>query len=290
MGQVSLINGLQYGGYALELSLLILLLSPKHIKRFPALCAYVGALFGLDAVGRGWVVQHYGGSSMAPSTEAYRIYYYSYWLTDLVLALGMYLLVCAFFRQACQERPAWWEFIRPTLKWVLLLVIASSAVALKVNFHNLFSKFIYEFSQDLYFVCLVLNTALYLMLQHFKRGRDPLTLLVCGLGLQLAGQAGGSALLSLMPNQAASRMLMIYLSPFCFVGMMALWIFAIARGTPQTGVRDSDRSKAQGPGGDCPPDKGIPPAARRLNPSAARRRHPRLFAGSGALQAGYLKS
>jgi hypothetical protein len=233
MGQLSLLNGLQYAGYALELSVLVLLLARNRIRRFPALSAYVAALFGVDAVGRGWVLQHYGATSAA--------YYYAYWLTDLLLALGVFLLVCSFFRRACQDHQEVWAFVRPTLTLVLVLVIVVSAVALRANFQNLFSSYIYEFNQDLYFVCLVLNTVLYLMLQRFRRGQDPLNLLVCGLGVQLAGPTAGIALVYLMGNQGVSRVVVVYLSSICFVVMMLIWSYAIARmpseipGTGSTG-------------------------------------------------------
>ena len=108
MGQISLINGLQYAGYALELTLLALLLSRKRFRRFPALCAYVATLFGVDAVGRVWVLQHYG-------SQARRVYFYSYYLSDFVLALGVFLLVCTLFRRAFRDHQKVWEFIRPIL-------------------------------------------------------------------------------------------------------------------------------------------------------------------------------
>src|SRR5580692_3923824 len=113
MGQTSLIKGLQYAGYALELALLVLLLAPKRLRRFPALCAYVAALFGLDALGRSWVLERYptNPTTGAPST----VYFYFYYLSDFVLALGLFLLVCTFFRRACRDHQKVWDFIRPIL-------------------------------------------------------------------------------------------------------------------------------------------------------------------------------
>ena len=221
MVQVSLINGLQYVGYALELALLMLLLSRKRIGRFQALCSYVAALFVVDAIGRGWVLHHYGASSNA--------YYYSYWLTDLLLTLGVFLLVCTFFRRACRERSEVWAFVRPTLTFVLVLVAVFSGLALGANYKHLLTRYIFEFNQDLYFTCLVLNTVLYLTIQKFRHENDELSLLVSGLGVQLAGQAAGSAMISLMLNQGAARTVMVYLSPLCFITMMSIWTYAIAR-------------------------------------------------------------
>jgi drug/metabolite transporter (DMT)-like permease len=244
-------NGLQYAGYALELSLLVLLLVRNRIRRFPALSAYVATLFVVDALGRGWVLRHYGAKSNA--------YYYSYWLTDLLLALGVFLLVCTFFRRACRDHQEVWAFVRPTLRLILVLVIVVSAVALRANFQNFFTSFIYEFNQDLYFVCLVLNTVLYLMLQRFKQGHEPLNLLVCGLGVQLAGPTAGIALVHLMGNQGASRIIVVYLSSICSVAMMVIWLYAMARG-PSTKGTSGSRRLQQG---------DLLSAAMRLKPMAA---------------------
>jgi hypothetical protein len=266
MGHVSFANGLQYVGYALELCLLILLLSGKRLRRFPALCAYVAALFAVDAVGRRWVLQHYG----APS----KVYFYSYWLTDLLLALGVFLLVCTFFRSACRDHREVWAFVRPTLAFILLLVVGCAAAALRSNFRNLWSSYIFNFEQDLYFVCLVLNTALYLMLQRYKRGNQYLHLLVCGLGVQLAGPAAGSAFASLMHNGT----ILMYLSPLCFMAMMAIWTYAITR-PPET--------QAAGAGGQVTPQNRITPGMQFKAVPAAGRNH-RMATSRNAWQASYL--
>jgi hypothetical protein len=277
MGQVSFINGLMYAGYALELSLLVLLLSPKRIRRFPALCAYVASLFAVD-LGRGWVLRHYPINGT--------VYNYSYYSSDLLLALGTFLLVCTFFRRACRDHETVWEFIRPILSLILVMVVILSAVALRMNFHfpHLFSRYIFEFNQDLYFVCLVLNTVLYVMLQRFK-GASDLNLLVCGLGLQLAGPAIGSALASIMGSVAV----LSYLSPFCSLTMMAIWIYAITRRQP-TAYSEPGTPKAGGTGRrwSRSAEDSVSPAIG-LKPTAVGDRSLRLVAGPSTLQAGYLK-
>jgi hypothetical protein len=276
MGQLSLINGLQYAGYGVELTLLVLLLSPKRIKRFTALCAYVAALFGVDAVGRVWVLHHYGSKSTA--------YFYSYYLSDLLLALGVFLLLCALFRRACRDHEQVWKFIKPILIWVLLLVIFISAAALRHNFSHLFSTYIFEFNQDLYFVCLLLNTALYLMVQRFKAESD-LSLLVCGLGVQLAGPAAGWAFASLKGN----GMILMYLSPICSLAMMGIWIYAITRGQ-EAEHKDAGAPKAKSMRRRPHlSSRDLVSPAMGLRPLAGDGRNKRLVAGPGTLQAGYLQ-
>ena len=279
MGQVSLINGLQYAGYALELALLALLLSRKRLRRFPALCAYVAALFGLDALGRSWVLERYptNPATGAPST----VYFYFYYLSDFVLALGLFLLVCTFFRRACRDHQKVWDFIRPILSWIFVLLVMFSAVALRANFHNLLSRYIFEFDQDTYFVCLVLNTALYVMVQQFKAEGD-LSLLACGLGVQLGGQTAGSALASLTyaSGHVGSGMVLKYLSPLCFLAMMVIWLYAIARSPSEAERIPSERRLPQR-------DLVSQPAGFKSITALGQNR--RVAGGPNALQAGYLQ-
>ena len=289
MGQVSLINSLQYVGYALELALLVLLLSPKRLRRFPALCAYVAALFGLDALGRSWVLERYptNPATGAPST----VYFYFYYLSDFVLALGLFLLVCTFFRRACRDHEKVWDFIRPILSLILLMVTIVSAVALRTNFHQFFGRYVFEFNQDLYFVCLVLTTVLYLMLQRFKAGSD-LNLLACGLGVQLAGPAAGSALASLTyaTGHVGSGMVLKYLSPICFVTMMGIWIYAITRSQEAEHHEDAGTPKANNMRRRLQlSSRDLVSPAMGLRPTAGDGRNKRLVPSPGTLQAGYLQ-
>jgi len=277
MGQVYLINSLQYAGYALELSLLVLLLSPKRIRRFPALCAYVAVQLGVDALGRVWVLHHYGYRSS--------VYFYSYYASDFLLAVAVFLLVCTFFRRACRHHQKVWEFIRPILMWVLLLVIGISVVAVHNNFRHLFTtRYIFEFNQDLYFVCLVLNTVLYLVLQRFKAGSD-LSLLVCGLGVQLAGPAAGSAFAALVGKGT----ILTYLSPICSLAMMAIWMYAITRKQELEHNDDSGAPKSKGTGHRRRISRAdLVAPALQLEPVIIGGRSQRIMAAPGNLNAGYL--
>ena len=146
-----------------------------------------------------------------------------------MLVLGIFLLICAFFRRACSRHPEVWAFVRPVLALVLLLVTAVSCFAFRHHYHELRSRYIYEFSENLYFSCVVLNTVLYLMVQRFQDADGQLPLLVCGLGIQCAGPAANSALAYLAVNQGPARALLAYLSPLCTLGMLAVWLYAVIR-------------------------------------------------------------
>ncbi len=212
---------LQYAGYALELGLLVALLVRGYASRLTALVLFVTIYFGVDALVRPWMLHHYGQASWP--------YFASYWFTELLLVLAAFLLICAFFRRACSQHREVWVFARPVLALVLLLVVAISCSAFSEHYHHLFSRYIYEFSENLYFSCAVLNTVLYLMLLRFEDADGQLPLLVCGLGIQCAGPAANSALAYLAGNQGPARALLAYLSPLCALGMLAIWLYAVIR-------------------------------------------------------------
>jgi hypothetical protein len=102
--------------------------------------------------------------------------------------------------------------------------------------------FIVEFSQNLYFTCLVLNTLLYVMLQQLAIDDDELGLLVCGMGLQFAGEAAFLALLHLTSGENFARVLIGFLNPACTLGMLLIWTYAIVK-TPQTAPARSRAGK-----------------------------------------------
>jgi len=181
----------------------------------------VAVYFGVDALVRPWTLQHYGESS--------RQYYLWYWFTELLLVLGAFVLICTFFRRACSRHPEAWAFARPVLALVLLLVLVISCSAFTQHYRQLSTSYIYEFAENLYFSCAVLNTVLYVMLQRFRDADSELPLLVCGLGIQCAGPAANSAMAYLAGNQGLARALLVYVSPVCALGMLTIWLWAVVR-------------------------------------------------------------
>jgi len=234
----TLLWGLQYAGYALEAALLIILLKRGYLRSLRSLCIFVGTLFAIDAGVRPLSLHFFGIAS--------RQYYNLYWLTDLILVLASFALICAFFRRACLRHRDVWKTLRPALAIVLILELAISSSAFVEHYHQhlLFTHFMYDFSQDLYFTCVVLNTVLYLMLQWFKDRDRLLHLLVCGLGIQYAGPAANAALILVGHHSGAGAgaawHMFRYLLPLCNATMLAIWVYAVSR-QPLTSRMDVGR-------------------------------------------------
>jgi hypothetical protein len=178
-------------------------------------------LFGLDGIGRSAVLNYFGQASVQ--------YAYFYWLTDVALAMGAFLLTCSFFRRACAREERLWRVVRLLLPLVFVLVAAISALSLTRNYTQLFTAYIVEFSQNLYFSCLVLNTMLYLMIQQLAIDDDELGLLVCGMGVQFAGEAAGLALYHVTLGENFARLIFSFLNPACTLGMLLIWVYAIMK-------------------------------------------------------------
>jgi hypothetical protein len=224
MSDQILIHGLQYGIYILEGVVCVLFASRGRWRQLKGLCLYVTLLFCLDGVARPAVLNYFGRASVQ--------YAYFYWLTDVVLATGAFLLICSFFRRACTREQKLWRVVRLLLVFVFVLVVAISALALTRHYSQLYTAFIVEFSQNLYFSCLVLNTLLYLMIQQLAIDDDELGLLVCGMGVQFAGEAAFLALYHVTLGENFARVLIGFLNPACTLGMLLIWVYAIVK-TPQ---------------------------------------------------------
>ena len=229
MGDQILIHGIQYGIYILEGVVCVLLASQGRWRRLKGLCLYVTLLFGLDGLARSAVLNYFGWDSVQ--------FRYFYWLTDVILALGAFLLTCSFFRRACAQEDKLWRFVRLLLVFVFILVVAISALVLTRHYSQVYRWFIVEFSQNLYFSCLVLNTLLYVMIQQLAIDDEELGLLVCGMGVQFAGEAAFLALYHLTVGGTFAGVLASFLSPACTLGMLLIWIYAILKIPQRVEVR-----------------------------------------------------
>ncbi len=212
-------HGIQYAVYLAEVGLFLYLVLWGHCKRLGGVSLYVAGLLTIDAIARPRVLALYGFTSPQ--------YFYFFYVTDAILALSAFLLVCSFFRRASAERREMWQSLRLVLVSVFIIVVGISCISLKMNYTNLFGRFTTEFEQNLYFTCLVLNTVLYVLIQHVQVADDELELLVCGMGIQFAAPAANFALMYLTPGSHFFMSVMQYVGPLCTLGMLGLCFYAV---------------------------------------------------------------
>jgi hypothetical protein len=219
---------LQFAGYLLELGLASFVLLRRRQRGFVTLCIYLAVLLAADGVTRPYVLYRYGFNSHQ--------YAYFFWLTDVLLALAAFLLLCSFFRRACLHEEKMWRFLRLFLAFVFILVLGISSVSLAQNYSNLFGIFIVEFQQNLYFTCLVLTTLLFVLIERLQRADEQLALLVVGVGIQFAGPTASLALLNLARGQEFAGSIVSYLGPLCNLGMLLTWSYALTQVPEAAGV------------------------------------------------------
>ncbi len=220
MGERVLLSSLGYIGYVLEACLLVYLLRKGYARRLWEVVFYLVASLGLNGA-RYYTLHEYGLASPQ--------YGYCYWTTDLLLVLAAFVVVSAFFRRACSGNETMWRHVRLLLVVVLFLVLVISAVSFSHHTGGIFTVFIIEFQQNLYFACLVLNTLLYLLVVKMAVADDRLGMLSCGLGIQFAGPAACLAYYYLTGGDQFASTLTVFLVPLCDAGMTLTWFYAVAR-------------------------------------------------------------
>jgi hypothetical protein len=209
---------LQYGCLFIEAALALYVVWSSQWKRQWGIALYLTSLLAVE-LSRAYALREYG----LPSRQ----YFYVYWSTDFLLVTSAFLAVCSLFGRACRDELKMWRFVRLFLVFVLVLVFGISGLSFSRNYSHLFTYFIVEFNQNLYFTCLVLNTLLYLLLQHVHSTDDQLGLLVCGVGIQFAGPAATLALLRLTAGERFPESLNSLVMRLCTLGMLLVWAYAI---------------------------------------------------------------
>lgn len=221
-------HGFQYLGYALEVSLIVVLIAKGVWRKLPDFFLYVVGYACIDAVLRPVVLYRYGSSSFQ--------FRYCYWITDVVLTLGAFILIGLLFRRVCKSKRETWSMVRSMLAAVFVLIAVISYFSLIHHYDHLFSRFIIEFQQNLYFACLVLNTLLYIMLQQTDSANEELSFLVLGLGIEFAGPAASMALMYLTPGGQDAGILAAFAAQICNLGMFLTWFYAITQATKKKTV------------------------------------------------------
>ncbi len=220
---------LQYPGYAAEFLLLGALLFAGRWRKLSALFFYVLAFAGVDAILRPLAREAFGFSSVR--------YFYIYWISDVALTFATFLLVSLFFRQAFAKESKHWPAIRTGLIAAFGLTALVSYLSVAAHYAHLFIdvRFLMQFSQDLYFTCLILITVLFVMLQASESAGDQLHLLVSGMGIQFAGPAAAMALDYVTSGRIGAVAQLS--APVCNLAMFITWLYAVTRAAEKAPVK-----------------------------------------------------
>ena len=154
-------------------------------------------------------------------------YFYAYLYTDAVLSVLSYLLIVSFF-DAIFRQSIFRRYVRPTLGFLFVLIIALSALALSRTTSHVTSRMYYEIQQNLYFAGLLLNFFLWVSLNHLRVESRRLALLVAGLGIFFASNAAKYSFHYLFQGTALSS-IATSIPPVAFLLMVSLWAYTFLR-------------------------------------------------------------
>ncbi|MFQ5926488.1 MAG: hypothetical protein ACE5MH_03545 [Terriglobia bacterium] len=191
-------------------------LRQKCFLRYALLNLYllVSAVFTL---GCWYFIQTYGYESAA--------YFYFYFTGDVIGTTIAYLVVASLFDQMFRQS-IFRDYVRPTLAIFFFLVVGVSALAISRSisqFSSVYTVFVTEFEQNMYFVGVLLTFLLWLSMMYLGAETRRFVLLVSGLGIYFTAHAASYAAIFLFRSvdPIATRAL-----PIAYNLMVLVWLYA----------------------------------------------------------------
>lgn len=177
-------------GAVLEVSVVVCAIAKGSFRRY--LCLNLYMLFSfLVSVARYEMVSHFGLRS-----SEYKYFYYS---SDAVLTIFLYLALITLYLHVFDEMKVE-KYVRLTALLLLAGTALFSYAVVQQSSNRLLTGFVYELSQNLYFVGLVLTYVLWGAILKLRESRTQLIQLVLSLGVYFSAFAATFALANMFPN------------------------------------------------------------------------------------------
>jgi len=177
-------------GAVLEVSVVVCAIAKGSFRRY--LCLNLYMLFSfLVSVARYEIVSHFGLRS-----SEYKYFYYS---SDAVLTIFLYLALITLYLHVFDEMKVE-KYVRLTALLLLAGTALFSYAVVQQSSSKLLTGFVYELSQNLYFVGLVLTYVLWGAILKLRESRIQLIQLVLSLGVYFSAFAATFALANMFPN------------------------------------------------------------------------------------------
>jgi hypothetical protein len=170
---------------------------------FTAGCFHVRSVYGYD------------------STE----YFYFYYAGDAFANILGYLLIGSFFDRLLRGS-VFQKYVRPTLVIAFLLIAGISARVLSGSLDQFYSRFIFEFQQNIYFLGVLLTLLLWISMSYLRVESRRFVLLVSGLGIYFSSHAANYAMQFLFPSLTLS---LTRVPPLAYNLMLVLWLYTFLR-------------------------------------------------------------
>ena len=205
-------------GAGLEVSVVVCALAKHSFRRY--LCLNLYMLFSfLVSVGRFYVLNQY----RLGSSEYKYFYYYS----DALLTIFLYLALITLYLHVFDEMK-----VEKYVRLAAIILLAGTALfsygVIEQSSHKMLTGFVYELSQNLYFVGLVLTYVLWGAILKLRESRTQLIQLVLSLGVYFSAFAATFALENMFPN----LQFFTYIVPVFGCLLPLAWAYAFWRLAP----------------------------------------------------------
>jgi hypothetical protein len=151
-------------------------------------------------------------------------YLYCYYYSDAVLTIFLYLALITLYLHVFDEMK-----VEKYVRLAAVLLLAGTAVfsyaVVQQSSQRMFTSFVYELSQNLYFVGLVLTYVLWGAILKLRETRTQLIQLVLSLGVYFSAFAATFALGNMFPNLQS----VTYIAPLFGCMLPLAWAYAFVR-------------------------------------------------------------
>lgn len=152
-------------------------------------------------------------------------YFFFYYTGDALVSITGFILIGSFLDRMLRES-IFHKYVRPTLIFTFLLIVAISSRFLAGNMDRFASRFVYEFQQSMYFTGVLLTFLLWISMSYLQAETRRFVLLVSGLGITFSAHAANYALQFLVP---ALGPILTKIPPLAYNLMALLWLYTFLR-------------------------------------------------------------
>jgi hypothetical protein len=199
-----------------EAAVVVCSIHRKSFRRYFFLNLYM-LLSVLVSVGQLRILTHYGRTSLE--------YRYFYFYSEALLIISLYFALISLYSRVLQELQVE-RYVRLGAVLLLAGTACFSYAVISQSSHRMLTYFVFELSQNLYFVGLVLTYALWGAILKLKETRALLVQFVLSLGVYFSSYAASYALSNLRPDLYSY---MYRLFPIIGCLLPLAWAYAIWR-------------------------------------------------------------
>lgn len=207
-------------GAILEVAVVVCAFRRRSFRRYLCLNLYMAFSF-LVSLGRYQILSHFGRRSGE--------YWYFYYYSDAVLTIFLYLALITLYLHVFDDMK-----VEKYVRLAAVILLAGTALfsygVVQQSSQRLITSFVFELSQNLYFVGLVLTYVLWGAILKLRETRAQLIQLVLSLGIYFSAFAATFALENMFP----SLQFFSYIVPVFGCLLPLAWAYAFWRLAPDS--------------------------------------------------------